>query len=385
MTPHHPTHKSPTHSLSIQSLARRWSAALLALAMTACANEPAAVKGRAPHHRDGTFQNNYVDFEPRGLMALLRWKWQAWRDGVPAPPKTPTPSIVPDLGLVQNNAKAGAAMVPTVTWIGHATVLVQLGGLNVLTDPIFSNRASPLSFLGPARVQKPGLWPHELPRIDLVVVSHNHYDHLDQASVKLLAQQSGGPPLFVVPLGLKKWFAGEGINHVVELDWWQSHTLGDVEVVLTPVQHWSGRSLGDRMQTLWGGYAFFTPQLQVFFAGDTGYSKDFADIRARFADRQLPAAGGGFDIALLPIGAYEPRWFMQEQHINPEEAVRIHLDLGAKLSLGIHWGAFELTDESLDEPPRALAQARQSLNVADNTFFTLAVGQTRRLTPRRPR
>ena len=385
MTPRRPTHQHPTPTRSIQSLARRCGVVLLALAMTACANEPAAVKGRAPHHRDGTFQNNYVDFEPRGLMALLRWKWQAWRDGVPAAPKTPTPSIVPDLGWVQSNAKAGAAMAPTVTWIGHATVLVQLGGLNVLTDPIFSNRASPLSFLGPVRAQKPGLWPHELPHVDLVVVSHNHYDHLDQASVKLLAQQSGGPPLFVVPLGLKKWFADAGISHVVELDWWQSHKVGDVEVVLTPVQHWSGRSLGDRMETLWGGYAFFAPQLHVFFAGDTGYSKDFADIRARFADRQSPASGGGFDIALLPIGAYEPRWFMEQQHVNAEEAVRIHLDLGAKASLGIHWGTFELTDESLDEPPRALARARQALRVADNTFFTLAVGQTRRLTPRRTR
>jgi N-acyl-phosphatidylethanolamine-hydrolysing phospholipase D len=385
MTPHRTSHQDRIPTLSIQSRARHWSAALVALAMTACANEPAAVNGRAPHHRDGRFQNNYVEFEPRGLLALLQWKWQAWRDGVPAAPKTPTPTIVPDLGWVQSNAKTGAAMVPTVTWIGHATVLLQLGGLNVLTDPMFSDRASPLSFLGPARAQKPGLWPHELPRIDLVVISHNHYDHLDQGSVKLLAQQTGGSPLFVVPLGLKKWFAGEGISHVVELDWWQSHRLRDVEVVLTPVQHWSGRSLGDRMETLWGGYAFFAPQLQVFFAGDTGYSKDFADIRARFADRQSAAQGGGFDIALLPIGAYEPRWFMQQQHVNAEEAVRIHLDLGAKASLGIHWGTFELTDESLDEPPRALAQARQALKVADNTFFTLAVGQTRRLTPRRPR
>ncbi|MCW5661315.1 MAG: MBL fold metallo-hydrolase [Burkholderiaceae bacterium] len=318
-------------------------------------------------------------------MALLRWKWQAWRDGLPAPPKTATPTIVPDLGWIQNNAKAGAAMVPAVTWIGHATVLVQLGGLNVLTDPMFSNRASPLSFLGPSRAQKPGLWPHELPRIDLVVISHNHYDHLDAASVKLLAAQNGGPPLFVVPLGLKRWFAGEGISHVVELDWWQSHKLGDVEVVLTPVQHWSGRSLTDRMETLWGGYALFAPQLHVFFAGDTGYSKDFADIRARFADRQGAASGGGFDIALVPIGSYEPRWFMREQHVNAEEAVRIHLDVGAKASLGIHWGTFELTDESLDEPPQKLAEARRGLNVDDSRFFTLAVGQTRRLPPRRAR
>lgn len=385
MTPRSPSHDASLSKHPFQPQMRRWRAAMLALALTACANEPAAVKGRAPHHRDGTFQNNYVDFEPRGLLALLRWKWQAWRDGLPSSPQSPTPSIVPDLGLIQSNATAGAAMVPTVTWIGHATVLVQMGGLNVLTDPMFSNRASPLSFVGPARAQKPGLWPHELPRIDLVVISHNHYDHLDEGSVRLLAAQSGGPPLFVVPLGLKRWMDAAGITNVVELDWWQSHKLGSVEVVLTPVQHWSGRSLGDRMETLWGGYALFAPQLQVFFAGDTGYSKDFTDIRARFAERQSPSQGGGFDIALLPIGAYEPRWFMQQQHVNAEEAVRIHLDLGAKSSLGIHWGTFELTDESLDEPPRALAQARRSLNVPEQSFFTLAVGQTRKLPPRRSR
>jgi N-acyl-phosphatidylethanolamine-hydrolysing phospholipase D len=385
MTAHRSNHAERPLTSSLRSIAHPCGAALLTLALTACANEPAAVKGRAPHHRDGTFQNNHVEFEPRGLLALLRWKWQAWRDGVPAPPRSPTPAIVPDLGLIQGNAKAGAAMAPTVTWIGHATVLVQLGGLNVLTDPMFSNRASPLSFVGPVRAQKPGLWPHELPRIDLVVVSHNHYDHLDEGSVRLLAAQSGGPPLFIVPLGLKRSFDGVGITNVVELDWWQSHKLGALEVVLTPVQHWSGRSLTDRMQTLWGGYAMFAPDLQVFFAGDTGYSKDFADIRARFADRQAPALGGGFDIALLPIGAYEPRWFMKEQHVNAEEAVRVHLDLGAKASLGIHWGTFELTDEALDEPPRALAEARRALKVSDSAFFTLAIGQTRRLPPRRPK
>jgi N-acyl-phosphatidylethanolamine-hydrolysing phospholipase D len=383
MALHRSTRAAAPSSLSFLSIARHCSAALLTLALTACANEPAAVKGRAPHHRDGTFQNNHVDFEPRGLLALLRWKWQAWLDGLPQPPQSLTPTIVPDLGLIQSNAKAGAAMAPAVTWIGHATVLLQLGGLNVLTDPMFSQRASPLSFVGPQRAQKPGLWPHELPRIDLVVISHNHYDHLDEDSVELLAAQRGGPPLFIVPLGLKRWFAGIGVTNVVELDWWQSHKVGAVEVVLTPVQHWSGRSLTDRMETLWGGYAFFAPDLQVFFAGDTGYSEDFTDIRARFADRQSERQGGGFDLALLPIGAYEPRWFMQAQHVNAEEAVRVHLDLGAKASLGIHWGTFELTDESLDEPPRALAQARRALNVSDGEFFTLAIGQTRRLTPRR--
>lgn len=377
--------------MQINPRVARWRLRAAGLALAALvawpapADEPAAAANGLPaHHLDGAFRNHYSDFVPHGLAVLARWKLAAWRDGLPKPPAAPTPTIVPDLGLIQSNARAGARMVPTVTWIGHATVLVQMAGLNILTDPIFSERASPLSFIGPVRAQKPGLWLHELPHIDLVLISHNHYDHLDDDSVRLLAAQAGGAPLFVVPLGLKAWFAERDIANVVELDWWQSHRLGDMEIVSTPVQHWSGRGFTDRMATLWTGYALFAPQLHLFFAGDTGYSKDFADIRQHFAARQGTAQGGGFDIALLPIGAYEPRWFMQPAHVDPDEAVRIHRDLGAKASLGIHWGTFELTDESLDEPPRVLALARQAQGVAASAFFTLAVGQTRRLAPRRP-
>ena len=360
------------------------SAVSLSLGLAACASDGVRLPDQPAHHRDGGFQNNYTEFEPKGLIALARWQFSAWREGLPRPPATPTPLLVPDLGLIQSNARAGAQMQPAITWIGHATVLAQLAGLNVLTDPMFSDRASPLSFIGPQRKYKPGLWFDELPHIDLVLISHNHYDHLDEASVRQLAVQPGGPPLFVVPLGLKAWLADRGITHAVELDWWQSHRLGALEIVLTPVQHWSGRGLTDRLRTLWGGYAVFSPQLHLFFGGDTGYSKDFQDIRERFAGRQTPALGGGFDIALLPIGGYEPRWFMQTQHINPDEAVRVHHDLGAKASLGIHWGTFSLTDESLDEPPRLLAEARKAQGVPDSAFFTLALGETRRLPARRP-
>ena len=319
------------------------------------------------------------------MADFMRWRFDAWRDGLPAAPASATPQIVPDLGLIQSNAKAGARMVPTVTWIGHATVLAQLGGLNVLTDPIFSNRASPLSFIGPQRAQKPGLWLHELPHIDLVLISHNHYDHLDDDSVRALAKQAGGPPLFVVPLGLKAWFAKRDIDSVVELDWWQSHRLGDVEIVLTPVQHWSGRGLTDRMDTLWGGYALFARELHLFFAGDTGYSRTSPTFASASPSAQRRARMAASTSRCCRSAPYAPRWFMERQHVNPDEAVRIHRDLGAKASMEIHWGTFELTDESLDEPPRLLAQARQTQGVPDAAFFTLAIGQTRRLTPRRPR
>ncbi len=354
-----------------------FAGAILAACATAAPDEAPAPS--PPHHRDGRFQNNYFEFAPRGLSDLLSWQWAAARDGLPKPPQTPTPVVKPELGFITSNARAGRAMQPAVTWIGHATTLVQLGGINVLTDPIFSTRASPVSFAGPKRAQPPGLALAELPHVDAVVVSHNHYDHCDVDSLKALNAQAGGPPLFLVPLRLKAWLAELGITNVVELDWWQSQRVGEVEIVMTPVQHWSGRGLTDRLATLWGGWAFFAPDFQVFFAGDTGYSRDFADIRERFAARQ---GERGFDLALIPVGAYEPRWFMREQHVNPEEAVRIHRDLKARRSLGIHWGTFELTDEPLDEPPRALARARQAAGVPEEDFPVTAIGQTLRL-PRR--
>lgn len=340
-----------------------------------------------PHHRPNGYQNNYLEFEPKSLGELLRWRREAFRDDLPRPPRTPTPTVAPDLAFIDANARAGAmAMQPAVTWIGHATVLAQFGGLNVLTDPAFSERASPVGFVGPKRHVQPGLTLAQLPRIDLVLISHNHYDHLDDASVRALAQQPGGPPLFVVPLGIKAWFSARGIANVVELDWWQSHPIatdaGPVDVVLTPVQHWSARSFSDRMETLWGGFAVFAPDLHLFFTGDTGYSKDFNDIRERFASRQTADKGGGFDIALIALGAYEPRWFMATQHINPAEAVQVHLDVNAKRSLGVHWGTFELTDESLDQPPIDLVAARRAKGVSDADFFVMAVGETRKLPKR---
>ncbi len=336
-----------------------------------------------PSHRRGDrFQDNYLEFEPKGLGALLKWRIDAFREGLPKGANTPTPRIAPDLAFLRANAAAGPAMEPAVTWIGHASVLVQSGGVNVLTDPIFSERASPLAFLGPKRHVAPGLTLAELPHIDAVLISHNHYDHLDAASVDALAAQAGGPPLFVVPLGIKKWFSDRGIASAVELAWWESVRVGAVEIVFTPAQHWSGRSLTDRMETLWGSYAILAPDFQTFFAGDTAYSQDFADIHAHFAARQ--GVGRGFDLALLPIGGYDPRWFMSSQHVDPDEAVRIHLDVLAIRSIGIHWGTFQLTDESLDEPPRALARAAQARGVGADAFTVSAIGQTRRFPRRAP-
>lgn len=335
---------------------------------------------RPSHHRNGGFQNSDGEFRPRSLAEVLRWRWNASRLGLPPRPLQPIPAQPADLAFL--TANAGPAQQPAVTWVGHATVLAQLGGLSLLTDPIFSARASPFSFAGPRREQPPGVALQDLPRVDAVLVSHNHYDHLDLPSCRALSRQPGGAPLFVVPLGLKAWFEARGVTRVVDLDWWQETRLGDVDIALVPARHWSARGLTDRMKTLWGGFAVFAADCQLFFAGDTAYSRDFADIRQRYAARQQRSQGGGFDIALIPIGAYEPRWFMADQHVNVEEALKIHADLGAKASLGVHWGTFALTDEALDEPPRQLARQRAALGLAERDFFTLAIGETHRL-PRR--
>jgi len=361
------------------------------------------------HHRPDGFQDNYVEFKPKNFFTdvLLGWQIPSWFKGLPPAPEAPPPVVAPDLAFIASNT--GAQARPAATFIGHATVLVQVptanGSLNVLTDPVFGERASPVSFAGPKRFQPPGVALKDLPRIDLVLISHNHYDHLDEDSVKALNAQAGGPPLFVVPLGIKPWLAERGVANAVELDWWDSVTLpatpsaqalvqrngagidagansDAVQVFLTPAQHWSARGLGDRMKTLWGGFALLSPKLHVFYSGDTGYSKDFTDIQARLAPRQADAQGGGFDLALLPVGAYEPRWFMKDQHVNPDESVRIHRELRARRSLGVHWGTFSLTDEALDQPPKDLAAARKAQGVADDAFFTLAIGETRKLPAR---
>ena len=269
---------------------------------------------------------------------------------------------------------------------GLATSLrVQAGGLNVLTDPVFSDRSSLVQLMGPRRARAPGIALANLPLIDVALISHNHCDHLDRQSVLDIAQRSEsipGRPLFLVPLGLQQWFADLGLTNARELDWWDMHIERGVAFTLTPAQHWSSRGAGDRHQTHWGAWAVTVPDLHWYFAGDTGYLKDFVDTAARFAPQHTAAQGGGFDLALIPLGAYQPRWFLAAQHVNPEEALQVHLDLQAKRSVGIHWGTFELSDESLDQPPKDLAAAREAKNLAPGDFSVISIGETRVLIPR---
>ncbi len=354
--------------LAIASLAIA-AAALLA---TGCSTVNPYYDPAKPHHRPNGFQNiDPAAWMPRTFGEFFRWRRERALLDIPAP-TLDLAAIVPDLGFIR-----GRTNHFSVTWIGHATALVQIGRTNVLTDPHFSERASPVQWAGPKRWQPPAVRLEELPRIDVVLISHNHYDHLDENSVRALNAQKGGPPLFVVPLGLERWLASVGVTHVRALDWWDAARVKDVTVHLTPVQHWSRRTFADTNTTLWGGFVVEGESRgklrRVFFAGDTGYSKrHFNDIGSRF---------GGVDLALIPIGAYEPRWFMSAQHVNPEEAEQIHRDLHAKLSIDIHWGTFQLTDEPLDQPVADLAAARSRHGLSEREFITLRHGETLRLDP----
>lgn len=354
---------------------------LVSVSLAACGSPNTSVDGQSAVSGQG-FHNNYAPAD-KSLPDVLRWLFHRTLYGLPPKPQHPTPQVAPDVAFIQSNALAGTQMVPAVTWIGHASTLVQASGLNVLTDPVFSQRASLFQWIGPKRVQPPGLSLEQLPRIDVVLISHNHFDHLDPQSLIDLNQQAGGPPLYIVPLGLKTWLEARGINHVRELGWWSSTRVGGVELMLTPAQHWSGRGIGDRGETLWGSWAVLGDDFQWYFSGDSGYSHDFLDIKARLADRQAPAQGGGFDVALIAIGAYEPHWFMHPQHIDPAEAVQVHKDLGAKRSIGVHWGTFNLSDEALDQPPIDLAIARTAAKMKDDEFSVMAIGETRRFATRK--
>ncbi len=310
-------------------------------------------------HCDGShfFNTDPNAREVHGLAAVLKWRM--------------TSKAKP---WVRNMAPAASAAVGQevppgrvrVTMVNHATLLVQLHGFTYLTDPVYAERASPVSFAGPQRYRAPGIAMADLPHIDAVVVSHNHYDHLDLASLRVLWQRD--KPRIIVPLGTAALLKGAGIPEASELDWWQSMAVGPgVKVTLTEAQHWSARGIFDRNGALWGGYLVSVADLQVYFAGDTGYGTHFQRIRERL---------GRIDVALLPIGAYEPRWFMQTHHMNPDDAVRAHLDLQAQQSIAIHFGTFQLTDEGIDDPPRELAVALAARGVKPERFVVPANGQS---------
>ena len=282
-------------------------------------------------HFDGKRYFNPDAPQARGFLDLLRWKFSTSPERSPRFIDDVKPSKPPS---------AVEANELRVTLINHSTLLLQYNGSNILTDPVWSERTSPFTWIGPRRRRKPGIRFEDLPRIDTVLLSHNHYDHLDLATLRRLAGH--GAAQFIVPIGVGRLLRSHGIGPVHELDWGESHgsTIHSV-----PALHFSARGIFDRNRTLWCGYVIEAAERIVYYAGDTAFGGHFAQIRERF---------GAPDLALLPIGAYEPRWFMSPVHMGPEDAVRAHQILGARTSIAIHHGTFQLADEALDTPKQRL-------------------------------
>jgi len=255
-----------------------------------------------------------------------------------------------------------------VTFIGHATFLIQTAAGTILTDPIYSQRAGPMTLIGPRRVRQPAVRFADLLPISIVLLSHDHYDHCDLRTLRALARRFD--PIVVTPLGNSALVRSTGIRRVEELDWWEEARMPPMPITLTPAHHFSARTPLDRNRALWGGFMVTAGVVRIFFAGHTAYRACFRDIRQRL---------GSIDLALLPIGAYEPRWFMHAIHMNPFEAVQAHLDLEVSESIGMHFGTFQLTTEGIDEPVRGLRDACQSKDVAPARFRTLHFDESLRL------
>ncbi|HSX21058.1 MAG TPA: MBL fold metallo-hydrolase [Gammaproteobacteria bacterium] len=281
-------------------------------------------------------------------------------------PKAKWPKLVENKATPQILTSVPANHVG-VTFVNHVTFVLQLPGVNIVTDPMWSKRASPFHFIGPARVRKPGIAMQDLPDIDLVLISHNHYDHLDIKSIKQLDKRFA--PQFCIALGDSRIINKLRVHKYKELDWWQSIQINEnTRITFTPTQHWSARGMFDQYHSLWGSYVIEHNGKKIFFGGDAGYSSHFSDIYKKF---------GVFDLAFVGIGAYEPRWFMKNMHTNPEEAVQIHKDLHAKLSIGMHYGTFQLSAEAIDQPLIDLNAAKIKHAIPENAFTTLDEGETR--------
>ncbi len=325
---------------------------------------PPAMRFPVSDHCDGRRFFNPRGHVNRSWLEVLKWR------------RTSQPSAWPA------SVALGAQPVPptpvngeiVATWINHATFLLQTAAGNILTDPVYGERASPFEWAGPQRVHQPGVSFENLPRIDVVLLSHDHYDHCHLPTLRRLAAAS--QPLVITPLGNAALARRAGLQRVVELDWWQSHPITsatgpELAVTLTPARHWSNRLSGARNGRLWGGFYLRTGGHRVYFSGDTGYDAEF--FRAIGRDLGPP------DLAMIPIGAYEPRWFMAAQHCNPAEAVEIHRDVRARLSLAMHWGTFQLTDEAREAPVEALVAALQNAGLRADEFRALAPGESVRV------
>jgi L-ascorbate metabolism protein UlaG (beta-lactamase superfamily) len=293
----------------------------------------------------------------KGLLDVLKWR----RTSRP----TPWPAHIEVAPQVLPPAPTGDEVM--ATWVGQSTFLIRSSSATVLTDPVWSDTAGPTSWLGPRRVAKPGIDFDAVPKVDLILLSHDHYDHCDIPTLRRFARRDD--PLIVSPLRYRRLLSGADFSRIVELDWWQENEpRPGIRVTLVPARHWTRRSFFGTNRRLWGGFILRIGGRSVYFVGDSGYQEGlFTEIRRRC---------GPPDLALIPIGAYEPRWFMAPAHMNPAEAVRVHVDVGARKSIAMHWGTFQLTDEGLWEPVRALNEALSAAGLAPADFSTQAIGSS---------
>lgn len=310
---------------------------------------------------DGRFYNldrsgNKIS-EPKSIWDILKWKLGRKRDAK-------WPKFV-DTGKYDPPSARSKKL--QLTCIGHCTFLIQANDVNIITDPVFAKRASPSQLFGPKRVHQPGLAINQLPKIDYLVISHNHYDHMDLAAVKKICKRDN--PLVLVGLKNSRYLKGI-TNNIYEMNWNDVYkTSDDLEIHFLRCRHWSRRTLSDTNETLWGAFAFRIKKHKIYFAGDSGYSDHFSEAGTRFK---------GFDLALLGIGSYEPRWFMKSAHINPEEAVLASQELKAKLVIPMHYRTFQISAEGIDEPIRELRASLDRHQLSQNTFYEMDIGEVRK-------
>jgi L-ascorbate metabolism protein UlaG (beta-lactamase superfamily) len=331
-----------------------WLSLSILLFLLACSTYQKDRRKESPHFKDGIFHNSAAPNKKKGFFTFL-WmrmntEWSKWPEWV-------------RVNQVENVPAKVEGDAVKVSFINHASFLIQTQGLNILTDPIFSKRCSPVSFAGPKRVHQPAIDILNLPKIDLIIISHDHYDHLDMDTIEFLRKRDR--PKIIAGLGVGQYF--EDYPHFIELDWWEKDRFNEKLLVhFVPVQHFSGRRLTNRNTTLWGGYVLQFKNKQIYFGGDSGYGDHYQKTFEKF---------GAMDISFLPIGAYEPRDFMQYAHMNPKEAVMAHQDLRSKQSIGMHFGTFQLTAEPYKEPLEKLLHEKKLQKISEKDFITLDYGK----------
>ena len=336
------------------------TAALLIASIGWYVSEP-GYEGPVSEHFNGKTFENPGEVPEKSFMDVMKWYLQ--RDqGEWFPISESDVTFAPKPA---ENVTDGM----TITYVNHSTFLIQVAGVNILTDPVWSDRVSPVSFAGPKRFRPAGIRFEDLPRIDLIVISHNHYDHLDIETLKKVHEAY--EPRVIAPLGVGRMLNSNGINKVFELNWWENKVIdSDITVHAVQAQHFSARGLFDRDKTFWNGYVIETPAGDVYFAGDTGYGPFFTEIGQRFPD---------IKVGLIPIGAYKPRWFMKPMHVNPEEAIQVHKDVGAEISFGMHFGTFPLADDGMKDPENDFSAAMRLQENRGVNFKLLTEGDSFRI------